>query len=79
MRPVYSRAKEYPKRVVYCEGEEERVLQAVQTVLDEGIAKPIVIGRGSVVKDRIERLGLRMKAEVDFETSFTYGLLSLLC
>ncbi len=67
MRPVYSSAKEDPKRVVYCEGEEERVLQAVQTVLDEKIAKPILIGRKSVIKERIKRLGLRMDAEKDFE------------
>ena len=67
MSPVYSRAKEEPKRVVYCEGEEERVLQAAQIALDEGLAKPILIGRESVVKDRIERLGLRMKPEKDFE------------
>ncbi len=66
MRPIYARAKEEPKRVVYCEGEEERVLQAVQTVLDEKIAKPILIGRESVIKDRIERLGLRMEVDKDF-------------
>lgn len=67
MRPVYSRAKENPKRVVYSEGEEERVLQAAQTVLDENLAMPILIGRESVIVDRIKRLGLRMKPKKDFE------------
>ncbi len=67
MRPVYLRAKEDPKRIVYCEGEEERVLQATQVILDEGIAKPMLIGRESVVKERIKRLGLRMQPNKDFE------------
>ena len=67
MKPVYARAKEDPKRVVYAEGEEEKVLQAVQTVLDEGIAKPVVIGRRKVVETRIERLGLRMEIDKEFE------------
>jgi malate dehydrogenase (oxaloacetate-decarboxylating)(NADP+) len=53
--------------VIYAEGEEERVLQAVQTVVDESLAKPILIGRSAVVKKRIERLALRLKAGRDFE------------
>jgi len=67
MRPIFTRAQENPKRVVYTEGEEERVLQAVQTVLDENLAKPIVIGRRKVVETRLKRLGLRMKIDEDFE------------
>lgn len=67
MRPIFARAKQDPKRIVYCEGEEERVLQAVQTVLDDGIAKPILIGRKEVVESRIKRLGLRMKIGKDVE------------
>jgi malate dehydrogenase (oxaloacetate-decarboxylating)(NADP+) len=67
MKPVFSRAKENPKRVVYAEGEEERVLQAVQRVLDENIAKPVLIGRRKVIEMRLEKLGLRMKADEDFE------------
>ncbi len=67
MRPICLRAKDDPKRIVYCEGEEERVLQAVQSVLDDGVAKPILIGRKKVIETRIERLGLRMKAGKDFE------------
>lgn len=67
MRPVFTRAKEDPKRVAYAEGEEERVLRAVQAVLDDGLAKPILIGRRDVVARRIERLGLRFRIgeEVD--------------
>ncbi len=67
MRPIFSRAQENPERVVYCEGEEERVLQAVQIVLDENLAKPILIGRRKVVEKRIRTLGLRMKIDEDFQ------------
>jgi len=67
MRPIFARAKIDPKRVVYCEGEEERVLRAVQMVLDDGIAKPILIGRKEVIETRVKRLGLRMKIGRDFE------------
>ncbi len=67
MRPIFSHAKDDLKRVVYAEGEEERVLRAVQTVIDEGLAKPIVIGRPAVVQMRIKKLRLRMKPEKDFE------------
>jgi malate dehydrogenase (oxaloacetate-decarboxylating)(NADP+) len=67
MRPIYARAKEAPKRVVYCEGEEQRVLEAVQMALDEKIIKPILIGREKVVEARIKRLGLRMRKDIDFD------------
>ncbi len=67
MRPIYTRAKEDPKRVVYCEGEEEHVLQAVQTSLDEGIVKPILIGREKVIAGRAEKLGLRLKAGENYD------------
>ncbi|SKC83083.1 NADP-dependent malic enzyme, partial [Pseudoxanthomonas indica] len=67
MKPVYDRAKADKKRVVYAEGEEETVLRAVQTVIDEGLAHPILIGRPDVIAARIERLSLRMRAGVDFE------------
>lgn len=67
MKPIYDRARSEQKRVVYAEGEEETVLQAVQTVIDEGLARPILIGRPDVIETRIQRLGLRMKAGVDFE------------
>ena len=67
MRPVFAAAKAQPARVVYAEGEDERVLRAVQVVLDEGLAKPILVGRPEVVKMRIERAGLRLAAGRDFE------------
>ncbi|WP_374429266.1 NADP-dependent malic enzyme [Ideonella dechloratans] len=67
MRPVFVAAKAAPARVVYAEGEDERVLRAVQEVIYEGLAKPILIGRPAVVAMRIERAGLRMKPGVDFE------------
>ena len=67
MKPVYERARADRRRVVYAEGEEFKVLQAVQTVIDEGLAFPILIGRPEVIEARIEKLGLRMRAGVDFE------------
>ena len=67
MKPVFSAAKAAPQRVAYAEGEEERVLRAVQTVIDEGLAKPILIGRPHVIEMRIRKAGLRLKAGVDFE------------
>jgi malate dehydrogenase (oxaloacetate-decarboxylating)(NADP+) len=67
MNPVFDQAKQDPKRVVYAEGEERNVLQAVQQVVDEGIARPILIGRPNVIEKRIAELGLRLKAEQDFE------------
>jgi malate dehydrogenase (oxaloacetate-decarboxylating)(NADP+) len=67
MTPVFVRAKSDPKRIVYAEGEEERVLRATQQVIDEGLAKPILIGRTEVVETRLERLGLRMRPGKEFE------------
>lgn len=67
MKPVYERAKADPRRVVYAEGEEETTLRAVQTVVDEELAKPILIGRPDVIADRIERAGLRLREGRDFE------------
>jgi malate dehydrogenase (oxaloacetate-decarboxylating)(NADP+) len=67
MKPLFAAAKENPRRVVYAEGEDERVLRAVQVVLDEGLAKPIVVGRPKVIESRLGTLGLRMKAGRDFE------------
>ena len=67
MRPIFSAAKRKPQRVVFCEGEEERVLRAVQTVVDEGLARPILIGRPSVVDMRIAKFGLRIRPGEHFE------------
>ncbi|MDH4188880.1 MAG: NADP-dependent malic enzyme [Betaproteobacteria bacterium] len=67
MKPLFAGAKAAPKRIVYAEGEDERVLRAVQVVLDEGLAKPVLIGRPAVIERRLQRLGLRMQAGRDFE------------
>jgi malate dehydrogenase (oxaloacetate-decarboxylating)(NADP+) len=67
MKPVFEAARRAPKRLVYAEGEDVRVLHAVQTVVDEGIAYPILVGRPAVIEQRIARLGLRIRAGVDFE------------
>ena len=67
MKPVISAAKKSPKRVVYAEGEQEVVLRAVQVAVDEGIVRPILIGRPDVIKTRIERLGLRLKRDQHYE------------
>jgi len=66
MKPVFDRARADPKRVVYAEGEDWRVLHAVQAVLDEGLARPILIARRAVILDRIQRLGLRIQPDRDF-------------
>src|SRR3954465_10269797 len=67
MKPLFERARHEPKRVVYAEGEEERVLGAAETVVDEGLARPILIGRKAVVEKRIERLTLRLTAGRDYD------------
>jgi malate dehydrogenase (oxaloacetate-decarboxylating)(NADP+) len=67
MKPMFDRARADVKRVVYAEGEEETVLRAVQTVVDDGVARPILIGRPGVIESRIKRMGLRLRAGVDFE------------
>ncbi len=67
MRPVYSMAKTALRKVVYAEGEDEDVLRAVKIVIDEGMARPILVGRKPVVETRIKKLGLNMKRERDFD------------
>ena len=68
MKPLFSAAKQGPqRRIAYAEGEDERVLRAVQVVVDEKLALPILIGRPEVIRRRIERYGLRIRPEVDFE------------
>ncbi len=67
MKPVFDAARKEPKRVVFAEGEEETVLRAIQTIVDDGLAQPILIGRPAVVDMRIERAGLRIRPDKDFE------------
>jgi len=70
MKPLFSIAKRVPanqKRIVFAEGEDERVLRAVQIIIDEHLATPILIGRPQVIEYRIKKFGLRMKSGEDFE------------
>jgi malate dehydrogenase (oxaloacetate-decarboxylating)(NADP+) len=72
MKPIFATAKKAVAdggraRIVFCEGEDERVLRAVQVVLDEGIARPVLVARPAVLEKRLERFGLRMRANRDFE------------
>src|SRR6266478_384760 len=67
MKPLFTAAKAQPRRIVYAEGEDERVLRAVQIVIDEGLTKPALIGRPQVIEQRLERLGLRVRAGKEFE------------
>ncbi|HYI82813.1 MAG TPA: NADP-dependent malic enzyme [Acetobacteraceae bacterium] len=60
MRPIFEAVRQSPPRVAYAEGEDERTLRAVQTVLDEGIAEPVLIGRREVIEARVRAMGLRM-------------------
>ena len=67
MRPVFAAARAAPRRIAYAEGEDERVLRAVQVALDEKLVKPILIGRPAVIAARIERAGLRLVPGRDVE------------
>ena len=67
MKPVVSSAQKNPKRVIFAEGEDERVLRAAQTAISDGMAIPILIGRPEVIKKRIERFGLSITPDKDFE------------
>ena len=68
MRPIFAAAKNGKrKRVAFSEGEEERVLRACQIVVDEGLARPTLIGRPAVIAQRIEKFGLRLRAELDYD------------
>jgi malate dehydrogenase (oxaloacetate-decarboxylating)(NADP+) len=67
MRPVFERARRAPARVAYAEGEDPRVLRAAQTVVDEGLAKPVLVGRREVIARRVRELGLRLDLGRDVE------------
>jgi malate dehydrogenase (oxaloacetate-decarboxylating)(NADP+) len=68
MKPIFNAAKRAKnKRIAYAEGEEERVLRACQIVVDEGVARPTLIGRPAVIAQRIEKFGLRLKEELDYD------------
>ncbi len=68
MKPIFTAAKKASKkRIVYAEGEEERVLRACQIIVDESVARPILIGRPAVIEERIKKFGLRLKAGTDYD------------
>ncbi|VAW37331.1 NADP-dependent malic enzyme [hydrothermal vent metagenome] len=67
MKPIFDKARNHPKTVVYAEGEDERVLRAVRTVIDDNLAKPILIGRPEVVAKRIAKIGIDLTIGKDFE------------
>jgi malate dehydrogenase (oxaloacetate-decarboxylating)(NADP+) len=66
MRPVFAKARARPRRVAYAEAFDARVLRAVQTVVDEGLAKPVLIGRGEEIEEAIRAAGLRLRRDVDY-------------
>jgi len=67
MKPMIERAQGAGKRIAFADGEDERVLRAAQVILEDGIGKPILIGRPSVIEARLERFGLTIRPEKDFE------------
>lgn len=67
MKPVFDLAREKARRVVFAEGEEERVLQVLPQIVDQGIARPIVIGRRAVIEQRVKKLGLGVEIDEDFD------------
>jgi len=66
MKPVFSKAKASPRRVAYAEAADQRVLRAVQTVVDQGMAKPVLIGVAAEVQQAIKQAGLRLRRDVDY-------------
>jgi malate dehydrogenase (oxaloacetate-decarboxylating)(NADP+) len=67
MKPIFAQAKTALKRVVYAEGEDERILRATQVVIEEGLARPILVGRPAVIESRLARFGLSVRPGRDFE------------
>ena len=70
MKPVFSQAKAAPRRIVFAEGEDSRVLRAVQVVCDEGICRPVLIGRPAEIRNSIETAGLRIRENVDYDVVY---------
>ncbi|WP_312163154.1 NADP-dependent malic enzyme [Phenylobacterium sp.] len=67
MRPVFAQARDCKRRIAYAEGEDERVLRGVQTVVDEQLARPVLIGRRAVIEAKVRELGLRLTLDRDME------------
>jgi malate dehydrogenase (oxaloacetate-decarboxylating)(NADP+) len=73
MKPVFTQAKADPRRVAFAEGDDQRVLRAVQTLVDEGLAKPVLIGAPGAVERAIKQAGLRLKLDVDYTLVEAHG------
>jgi len=67
MKPLFTQARTATKRIIYAEGEDERVLRAAQVAIEEGLAQPVLVGRPDVVRNRIDRYGLSVEPGKDFE------------
>ena len=67
MKPMFERARKAGKRIIYADGEDERVLRAIQIVVDEGLAEPSVVGRPAVIESRLEKLALRIRPGKEFQ------------
>jgi len=67
MKPVFERARESPKRVVYAEGEEDKVLEVARQAIEEGIARPMLVGRSAVIEQRLAALGIDLLRGRDFD------------
>ncbi|MEP1575094.1 NADP-dependent malic enzyme [Roseibium album] len=67
MKPIIQNASKEPQRIIYAEGEDERVLRAAQVLIEDHIAKPILVGRPDVLQQRCERFGLKIRPDIDFE------------
>src|SRR5262249_48073358 len=66
MKPMFASAKASPRRIVYAEGEDERILRAVQVIVEEKLARPILVGRPAVIETRLSRFGLSVRPGEDF-------------
>jgi malate dehydrogenase (oxaloacetate-decarboxylating)(NADP+) len=67
MKPIFERARANPQRIVFADGEDERVLRAAQTLIDEQLCKPILVGRRETIRKRLDKLGLRIEIDRDFQ------------
>lgn len=67
MKAIFNRAKHDPRRIIYPEGEDRRILRAVEVLIDENCVKPIIVGRHKIVRERIKQLRLHIRPDVDFE------------
>ena len=67
MKPIFERARANPQRIVFADGEDERVLRATQTLIDEDLCKPILVGRRETIRKRLDKLGLRIEIDRDFQ------------